>query len=94
MRRAARTDGNHAAIVEALRASGWYVHDTSRLGHGFPDLVVARNGQLRLVEIKDGAKPPSKRTLTPEEVAVALAFQLQSVQIHILSSINEALTFT
>jgi Holliday junction resolvase len=68
MRRRARTDGNHREIVAALRALGCSVADTSRLGDGFPDLVVAMNKKSTvLVEIKDGAKPPSARQLTEAE---------------------------
>lgn len=53
MRRRARTDRNHAEIVQALRQVGWHVFDTSRLGNGFPDLVIHRGGPVRLVELKD-----------------------------------------
>ena len=67
MRRAARTDANHAQIVAAFRQLGYSVLDLSRVGQGCPDLLVARNGESWLVEIKDGAKPPSARKLTPDE---------------------------
>lgn len=40
MRLKARTDSTHAAIVKALRKVGCKVKDTSRVGGGFPDLVV------------------------------------------------------
>jgi hypothetical protein len=68
MRRAARTDANHGEIVTTFRKMGFSVADTSRLGDGFPDCVIARNGLTALVEIKDGTKPPSKRELTPDEI--------------------------
>ena len=67
MRRAARTDRNHAEVVKALRAVGASVADTSRVGGGFPDLVVGMRGQSFLLEVKDGRKPPSARKLTPEQ---------------------------
>lgn len=67
MRRAARTDDNHQTIREAFKAMGCSVADSFRLGDGFPDLCVGCAGHNLLVEIKDGAKPPSKRRLTPEE---------------------------
>lgn len=40
MRRAAKVDGNQAEIVDALRYEDCLVHVTSRLGGGFPNLVV------------------------------------------------------
>lgn len=65
--RARRVDSNHKDIIQALRALGCSVADTSRLGQGFPDAVVSRHGITALVEIKDGSKPPSARKLTPAE---------------------------
>jgi predicted RecB family endonuclease len=50
-RYAAKVDANHQGIREALRAMGWLVHDTSRLG-GFVDLVVSKGGHTVLVEVK------------------------------------------
>lgn len=67
MRRAARTDGNHAEVREHLRKLGWAVRDTSAVGHGFPDLLVARAAFTALVEVKDGDKSPSARKLTPDQ---------------------------
>ena len=66
MRRAARTDSNHAEIVAAYRKRGYSVLDVSKLKNCC-DLFVARNGQTWAVEIKDGKKPPSKRKLTDGE---------------------------
>lgn len=49
MRRAARTDGNKAEIVAALRQAGCSVYDLR-----MPvDLLVGKNGKTMLVEIKD-----------------------------------------
>jgi hypothetical protein len=67
MRRAARVDENHAEIVQALRRVGCTVQSLADIGRGCPDLLVARQGQLWLMEVKDGRKPPSARTLTPDE---------------------------
>ena len=71
MRRAARTDGNHEATRDYLRRTGWSVHDTSAVGGGFPDLVVARDGFTALVEVKNGAKSPSRIKLTPDQETFA-----------------------
>jgi len=68
MRRKARVDDNHAEIMGRFRSwPGVSVSDTSRLGEGFPDLVVGLAGVNLLVEVKDGSKPPSRRKLSPDE---------------------------
>lgn len=64
--RAARVDANAPAIVAALRRIGAVVR-VIRQGEGIPDLLVGYRGQTVLVEVKDGAKPPSARRLTPDE---------------------------
>jgi len=80
MRRAARTDGNQKKIVSALRAAGERVHVTSGLGGGFPDLVTwSRRAGLKLLEVKDGDKPPSGRKLTPAEALFARLFPVEVV---------------
>lgn len=92
MRRRARTDANHADIVQALRSVGWTVIDTSRMGEGFPDALAARAGQLRLVEIKDGSKPPSKRALTKDEAQLHEILRLAGAPVVIISNVDEALS--
>jgi hypothetical protein len=42
MRQRARTDSTQAAIVAALRQAGATVHDTSKVGGGFPDIIAGR----------------------------------------------------
>lgn len=91
MRRAAKVDANHAEIVQALRSVGWCVWGTFRMGEGFPDVLMARAGVLRLVEIKDGTKIPSKRKLTPPQVIFRDQLQAAGVPVIILSSVDEAL---
>ncbi len=65
--RRARVDGNHAAIVKRLRELGMSVANTSRLGEGFPDIVVGWRGVNGIFEIKDPARKPSERRLTDDE---------------------------
>lgn len=89
MRRAARTDANQNDIVAALRAIGCKVAITSAVGSGFTDLVCSRGGVARLVEIKDGSKPPSERRLTPEQVTFHAEWAGQPV--HVVESVAEAL---
>jgi len=53
MRNIAKTDDNHTDIVKAFRSvPGCLVKDTSRVGGGFPDIVVGFRGVNYLVEIK------------------------------------------
>lgn len=67
--RAKRVDQNQLEIIKALMAIGCTVADTSRAGEGFPDLVVGYKGVNHLLEVKDGSKSPSRRTLTPSQVS-------------------------
>lgn len=67
MRRAARVDSNHAAIVAALRAAGCSVQSLASVGGGVPDLLVGRAGRNYLLEVKDGGQPESRRRLTTHE---------------------------
>jgi Holliday junction resolvase len=68
MRLAAKVDTNHKDVVKALRKEDCTVVSTAAMGRGFPDAVVGISGQTFLVEIKDGAKPPSARSLTSDQV--------------------------
>lgn len=87
MRRAARVDSNQVHIVKAFRDLGCSVAITSSLGDGFPDAVVGLMGQNVLVEIKDGAKPPSARKLTPDEAKFASSWR---GEYKVIESIEDA----
>lgn len=50
--RARKVDRNHSEIRRSLRELGWYVFDTSKVGDGFPDLLVVRSGVIRFIEVK------------------------------------------
>jgi len=65
MRRAARIDANQNRIVDALRYAGATVQSLAAVGNGVPDLLIGFNGVTVLMEVKDGSKPPSERSLTP-----------------------------
>ena len=91
VRRHARVDANHAEIRSALRAEHWVVVDTSGVGSGFPDLLIARRGRLLLVEIKDGAKVPSAQRLTEDEVQFHALLASAGVTVQVVTSLREAL---
>lgn len=67
MRRAGRIDANQNAVVDYLRALGMSVCILSPMGKGIPDLLVGWRGLNVLLELKDGAKPPSAQELTADE---------------------------
>ena len=65
-----RTDANHKAVVQALRSvQGVQVSVTSlaNVAKGVPDLLVGVFGKTFLCEVKDGDKPLSRRSLTPDQ---------------------------
>ena len=67
MRTAARVDANQTAVVKYLRQCGMSAEVLSAVGKGCPDLIVGFHGLNILLEIKDGAKSPSKQSLTVAE---------------------------
>lgn len=88
MRRARRTDANTDEIVRVFESLGLKVHRTNAAW----DLTVQAVGSYpartvtRLVEIKDGKKPPSKRKLTGPEK------ELHKVMtVFVVESVDDAL---
>ena len=68
MRRRAKSDGNQAELVKQLRRiPNLSVAVTSRMGQGYPDIVVGFQGVNFMMEIKDPAQQPSRRKLTNDE---------------------------
>lgn len=86
--RAAKIDANQSAIVAALRDFGCTVQSLATVGKGVPDLLVGAFGVNVLMEIKDGAKPPSARKLTKDE---AKWHQDWTGQVAIVESVEQAL---
>jgi Holliday junction resolvase len=68
MMRAAKIDANQDQIVTVLRAAGASVQSLAGVGKGVPDLLVGYKGQTLLMEVKDGFKPPSKRSLNEDQL--------------------------
>jgi hypothetical protein len=74
VRRAGRTDGNHADVVRELTKAGVLVRSMAGVGDGFPDLLCAFRGVLVLLEVKDGSLPPSERKVTAKETEFLAAW--------------------
>ena len=62
-----KVDNNQQDIVATLRRLGCSVQSLASLGHGVPDLLVGFRGRNILLEVKNGALPPSARGLTEKE---------------------------
>ena len=86
-----RTDANHSDIAAVMRSVGAYVIDCSQVGAGFPDLIVMFRGRIYLVEVKDGAKPPSRRRLTPAQQVLHVEVERSGCKVHIVKNKDEAL---
>lgn len=86
-RRAAKADANQPEIVAAFRAMGATVQHLHAVGAGCPDLLVGWQGRNLLVEVKDGAKAPSARKLTPAEVEFHEAWR---GQVAIVETVEDA----
>lgn len=86
-----RVDANHWEVFRAFQQLGWCAISTAALGGGFPDLVVAKRGRLRLIEVKDGRKPPSKRALTPHEALYHRDMAAAGCPITIIESVQQVI---
>lgn len=83
-----KADANQPLVVKALRAAGCTVEHLHAVGKGCPDLLCAIDGQVFLIEIKDGAKPPSAQKLTPDQVIWHAEWK---AEVHIVNSIDAAI---
>lgn len=81
---AKRKDDNQSDIVDALRAIGC----TVMVMHVPCDLLVGYRGRNVLLEVKDGAKPPSARKLTTDQVIFQAEWR---GQYDVVKSIDEAI---
>ena len=61
-----KTDGNQASMVAILRSLGYVVWLTDSIGGQVLDLVVFKDGQIRVVEVKQVGQ---RHMLTPNEQA-------------------------
>ena len=53
-----KRDATHEDIAKVLEDFGFSVVDTSKLGDGFGDMVVGRNGVTDIIEAKSGENAP------------------------------------
>lgn len=90
MTHARRVDANQAEITKALRKIGATVQPLHTVGRGCPDLLVGFRQKNFLFEVKDGAKPPSARELTPDEKEWIAGWR---GPVHIVTSALEAVNF-
>jgi Holliday junction resolvase len=58
-----KTDINHVQISDAFRKLGYSVFDTSAVGRGFPDIIIAKNNNNYMIEIKS-----DKGKLNPKQI--------------------------
>lgn len=86
--RTAKVDANQGEVVQALRNIGCTVQLLHAVGKGCPDLLCGYRGVNVLIEVKDGSKPPSARTLTPDQVKWHGSW---AGQVHVAASVDEAL---
>lgn len=90
MIRKAKVDSNQKEIVEALRKVGAEVFHVHMVKNLF-DILVAYNGTLYAMEIKDGNKPPSQRKLTEGEERCRVKLEGVNVPYNVVTSVEEAL---
>ena len=89
--RRAKVDDNQKIIVEALRRAGHFVQSLATIGSGCPDLLVGtKRGVWLLLEVKDGSKIQSKRTLTTPEIKWILAVENRA-PVYVVESVEQAL---
>jgi len=87
MRRAGKVDANQAVVVRKLRDCAVKVEILSDVGKGVPDILCGFRGLNILLEVKDGAKFPSDRKLTADQVAWHASWP---GQVDVVSDFDEA----
>jgi hypothetical protein len=85
VRRAAKVDGNQAAIVSALEAIGASVQSLAPIGKGCPDLLIARGNSMWLLEVKN---PKGKDAVNEAQSKWHIAWR---APVHVVRSVDEAL---
>lgn len=88
MRKAAKVDANHKAIMQVMRSIGASVQSLAATGKGCPDLLVGYKGINYLMEVKDGDKVLSAQKLTIDQQHWHSAWR---GRVHVVKSEDEAL---
>ena len=86
---AARKDANDVALTALARKLGAFVLHQDP-GAGF-DWLLFHRGRVLIVEIKDGAKPPSQRHLTDTEKTCQSICLAHGVEYHIVRNEQDLL---
>ncbi len=89
MRRAAKVDRNHPAIVRALQSVGATVKSLASVGQGTPDLLVGYRRETFLLEVKDGEAVISRQRLTEDQEEWHRVWR--GLPVAIVRDVNEAL---
>ena len=87
-RRAAKVDGNHAAIVSALRSAGYSVQSLAEVGDGCPDILVGVERTNVLMEIKDPSQSATDRRLNGRQKRWHAEWQGTA---HLVETVDQAL---
>lgn len=77
-----RKDKNHNTIAKTFSNAGFSVFDTSQVGYGFPDMVIAKRGVSALIEVKS-----TYGVLTPNQVKFISNWQ---GEVYVIRSVDEA----
>ena len=85
-----KRDANEREIVVALRAAGCSVTQMDAKA-GFDLLVISPLAGVLVMEIKDGAKPPSARYLTPNEHAKRDEIEAAGGVYNVAETVEQAL---
>jgi hypothetical protein len=83
-----RRDANHSKVVQEAEKCGWIVRDTSQLDDYF-DAVLVKGGRIVFAEVKDGAKPPSKRKLKANQVDLHELYRRAGAEVVVLASLDD-----
>jgi hypothetical protein len=82
MRHLHRVDSNQADIIAALNRAGCTTLSLTSIGSGCPDLLVARAGQMWLLELKADSE------LAQSQIAWINGW---NAKVHVVRSVDEAL---
>lgn len=84
--RRAKIDTSQAGIVEALEAAGCSIQSLARLGHGVPDLMACRAGEIFLFECKTPKASKHKETEAKQKTWA----QQMGITVHVVSTPEQA----